>query len=168
MLKLALALSCTCIAILSAAIGQTSQPVTIRVGRLIDGRGGSQQNVVITLNGSKIASIGQATGPVTYDLSKYTLLPGFIDVHVHILWHFGPDGRFAQRDTAEERIAAGVDNAKTTVMNGFTSVPQINERSGMGRGNRGAGGAGGAAGGAPAGAPAGPPPLATPDQLRQA
>jgi len=197
MLKLALALSCTCIAIASAAIGQTSQPVTIRVGRLIDGRGGSQQNVVITLNGSKIASIGQATGPVTYDLSKYTLLPGFIDVHVHILWHFGPDGRFAQRDTAEERIAAGVDNAKTTVMNGFTtvqsvgergdldlrkkleaeslpgpriitSVAQINERSGMGRGNRGAGGAGGAAGGAPAGAPAGPPPLATPDQLRQA
>src|SRR5215831_13018621 len=189
MIRLALALSCTCIAIASAAIGQTSQPVTIRVGRLIDGRGGSQQNVVIMLNGSKIASIGQATGPVTYDLSKYTLLPGFIDVHVHILWHFGPDGRFAQRDTPDERIAAGVDNARATVMNGFTtvqsvgeradldlrkkleadrlpgpriitSVAQINERSGMGRGNRGAGGAGGTA--------SGPPPLATPDQLRQA
>src|SRR5215467_7075431 len=110
MIRLALALTCTTLAIASAAVGQSSQPVTIRVGRLIDGKGGSQQNVVVTLNGSKIAGIGKSSGPVTYDLSKYTLLPGFIDVHVHILWHFGPDGRFAQRDTPEERLAAGVKN----------------------------------------------------------
>jgi imidazolonepropionase-like amidohydrolase len=185
MLRLALALTCTTLALASAAIGQSAQPVTIRVGRLIDGRGGSQQNVVVTLNGSKIATIGKSNGPVTYDLSKYTLLPGFIDVHVHILWHFGADGRFAQRDTPEQRIAAGVVNAKDTVMGGFTtvqsvgeradldlrkkleaenlpgpriitSVAQINERSGIPRGNRGAA------------TPPATPPLATPDQLRQA
>jgi imidazolonepropionase-like amidohydrolase len=127
MIRLALALTCTCLAIASAAIGQSSQPVTIRVGRLIDGRGGSQQNVVITLNGSKIASVGKSNGPVTYDLSKYTLLPGFIDVHVHILWHFGPDGRFAQGGTPDERIAAGVENAKATVMNGFTTVQSVGD-----------------------------------------
>ena len=127
MIRLALALTCTCLAIASAAVGQSSQPVTIRVGRLVDGRGGSQQNVVVTLNGSKIASIGKSNGPVTYDLSKYTLLPGFIDVHVHILWHFGPDGRFAQGGTPDERIAAGVENAKTTVMNGFTTVQSVGE-----------------------------------------
>src|SRR5258708_6653514 len=177
MLRLGLALTCATVAIASAAIGQSSQPVTIRVGRLIDGRGGSQQNVVVRVSGSKIVSVGRVTGPVTYDFSKYTLLPGFIDLHVHILWHFGADGRFAQRDTPEERIAAGVANAKATVDGGFTtvqsvgeaadlelrkkleaeslpgpriltSVRQINERSGIGRGNRGAGGAAG-----------GPPPL---------
>ena len=127
MIRIALALTCTAIAIASAGVGQTSQPVTIRVGRLIDGRGGSQQNVVVTLNGSKIAGIGKSNGPVTYDLSKYTLLPGFIDVHVHILWHFGPDGRFAQGGTPEDRIAAGVENAKATVMSGFTTVQSVGE-----------------------------------------
>jgi imidazolonepropionase-like amidohydrolase len=127
MIRLALALTCTTVALASVAIGQSSQPVTIRVGRLIDGRGGSQQNVVITLNGSKIASIGKANGPVTYDLSKYTLLPGFIDVHVHILWHFGADGRFAQGGTPEERIAAGVKNAADTVYGGFTTVQSVGE-----------------------------------------
>lgn len=126
MLKLALALTCTTIAIASAATTQPAQSVTIRVGRLIDGRGGSQRNVVIRLNGSKIAGIFPSSAPVTYDLSKYTVLPGFIDVHVHILWHFDKNGRFAQ-GTPEERVEAGVENATVTVMNGFTTVQSVGE-----------------------------------------
>jgi imidazolonepropionase-like amidohydrolase len=129
MIRVALALTCTVLAVASAAVGQSSPPVTIRVGRLIDGKGGSQQNVVVTLNGSKIAGIGKSNGPVTYDLSKYTLLPGFIDVHVHILWHFGADGRYAQRDTPEERLAAGVRNAADTVYGGFTTVQSVGEQA---------------------------------------
>jgi imidazolonepropionase-like amidohydrolase len=66
---------------------------------------------------------------VTHDLSKYTLLPGFIDTHVHILWHFGPDGRFAGgRDPEEARIAAGIENARATVEHGFTTVQSVGER----------------------------------------
>jgi imidazolonepropionase-like amidohydrolase len=125
MFRLLVALGCSSVAM--AAIAQESRPITIRAGRLIDGKGGSQQDVVLTLNGSRIASVRRSSGPVTYDLSKYTLLPGFIDVHVHLLWHFGPDGRFAVRDTPEERIAAGVENAKATVMNGFTTVQSVGE-----------------------------------------
>jgi len=127
MTRLLLALTCTTLAIASGAVGQSSPPVTIRVGRLIDGKGGSQQNVVVTLDGSRIASVGKSNSPVTYDLSKYTLLPGFIDVHVHILWHFGPDGRFQQGGTPEDRIAAGVANAKATVEGGFTTVQSVGE-----------------------------------------
>jgi imidazolonepropionase-like amidohydrolase len=126
MTRLLLALLC-CTVVLTVVAAQTPQPVTIRVGRLIDGKGGSQQNVVVTLNGGKIANIGTSNGPVTYDLSKYTLMPGFIDVHVHILWHFGPDGRFQQGGTPEDRIAAGVANAKATVEGGFTTVQSVGE-----------------------------------------
>jgi imidazolonepropionase-like amidohydrolase len=126
MTRLLLALLC-CTLVLTVLAAQTAQPVTIRVGRLVDGKGGSQQNVVVTLNGGKIANIGKSNGPVTYDLSKYTLLPGFIDVHVHILWHFGPDGRFQQGGTPEDRIAAGVANAKATVEGGFTTVQSVGE-----------------------------------------
>jgi imidazolonepropionase-like amidohydrolase len=128
MIKVALALSCTFVAIAGIAATQTPQPVTIRVGRLIDGRGGSQQNVVVRVEGGKIVSVGKANGPVTYDLSKYTLLPGFIDLHVHILWHFGPDGRYVGgRDDPATRLQAGVENARTTVMNGFTTVQSVGE-----------------------------------------
>jgi len=126
MTRLLLALLC-CTLVLTVVAAQTPQPVAIRVGRLIDGKGGSQQNVVVTLNGGKIANIGKSNGPVTYDLSKYTLLPGFIDVHVHILWHFSPDGRFQQGGTPEDRIAAGVANAKATVEGGFTTVQSVGE-----------------------------------------
>ncbi|HET7698615.1 MAG TPA: amidohydrolase family protein [Vicinamibacterales bacterium] len=148
-------------------------PITIRAGRLLDGRGGSQENVVVRVEGSKIVGVGQAAGPVTHDLSGYTLAPGFIDTHVHILWHFNKDGRFDTRgETPEDRISAGLVNARETLMHGFTtvqslgeagdlalrtaldrgprlltSVRQINERTG-GRGNPGG--------------------VATPDQLRQA
>jgi imidazolonepropionase-like amidohydrolase len=118
----------SCAAVLVTA--QAPQTITIRVGRLIDGRGGSQQNVVVTVRDGKIASVGQSTGQVTYDLSKYTLLPGFIDTHVHILWHFGPDGRFVGgRDEPATRLQAGVENARATVMSGFTTVQSVGEQA---------------------------------------
>ena len=115
----------------SAAILTTAQApegVTIRAGKLLDGRGGSRQNVVIRIDGGKIVSAGKASGAVTHDLSKYTLLPGFIDTHVHIGWHFGRDGRFDNTgETPEERLEAAIENARVTVMNGFTTVQSVGE-----------------------------------------
>lgn len=108
---------------------QTPAAITIRVGRLLDGRGGSQQNVVVTVRDGKIVGVGTSSGKATYDLSRYTLLPGFIDVHVHILWHFGPDGRFVGgREDPAVRLQAGVDNARATVMGGFTTVQSVGEQ----------------------------------------
>jgi len=107
---------------------QAPQTTTIRVGRLIDGRGGSQQNVVVTIRDGRIVSVGRGSGQATHDLSKYTLLPGFIDLHVHILWHFGPDGRFVGgRDDPAARLQAGVENARATVLSGFTTVQSVGE-----------------------------------------
>src|SRR6266540_245735 len=84
----------------------------------------------ITIRAGKIVSVGKATGSVTYDLSKYTLLPGFIDTHVHILWHFGKDGRFDNTgETPDDRIKAGIENARVTVVNGFTTVQSVGERA---------------------------------------
>ena len=116
-----------CAGLLVAA--QAPQTITIRAGRLLDGRGGSQQNVVVTVRDGKIASVGKGDGAVTHDLSKYTLLPGFIDTHVHILWHFGPDGRYVGGgEPPETRLAAGVENAATTIRHGFTTVQSVGER----------------------------------------
>ncbi len=109
-------------------IAQGPQTITIRAGRLVDGRGGTRQNVVVTIRDGKIADVGQANGPVSYDLSKFTLLPGFIDTHVHILWHFGKDGRFDNRgETPQDRLDAGLVNARATVEHGFTTVQSVGE-----------------------------------------
>src|SRR5215204_345194 len=108
---------------LSSPPAQRSDTVTIRAGRLLDGRGGTQRDVVVTVRGGQIVSIGKASGPVTHDLSKYTLLPGFIDTHVHIGWHFGKDGRFDNTgETPDDRIKAAIENATLTVEGGFTTV----------------------------------------------
>ena len=121
-----IALLCSTAAILATA--QAPQDITIRAGRLIDGRGGIVQDVVVHVVGGKIASLEKANGPVTYDLSKYTLLPGFIDTHVHIGWHFGKSGRYDNTgETPEDRLKAAVENARTTVMSGFTTVQSVGE-----------------------------------------
>ena len=117
--------------LLSTVLTAEAQPqpgLTIRAGRLLDGRGGSQTNVVVRIADGKIVSVGRATGPVTHDWSDFTLLPGFIDTHVHILWHFNAEGRFDTRgETADDRVNAGVENARATVLAGFTTVQSLGE-----------------------------------------
>ncbi len=103
---------------------QTS--VTIRAGRLLDGRGGTVANATISIEGTKISAVGKAAAKrVTYDLSRYTVLPGLIDVHDHIGWHFNRADRFhtsgdGETDTDEALAAAG--NAYTTLLAGWTTI----------------------------------------------
>lgn len=102
--------------------------VTIRAGTLIDGRGKTQKNVVVTVTGTKITSIApySAGARVTYDFSRFTLLPGLIDTHVHIDSHFGNDGRAQNTgETPPRRLWASADNAYVTVAAGFTTVQSI-------------------------------------------
>jgi imidazolonepropionase-like amidohydrolase len=104
--------------------------ITVRAARLLDGRGGMLSNSVLTVRGSTIASIGPCTGPVTHDLGAATLLPGLIDVHVHLDWHFGPDGRFGDRPGSPpasdaQRSAALLENARRTLDAGFTTVQSL-------------------------------------------
>ena len=103
-------------------------PVTIRAGTLLDGRGKTQKNVVLTVRGTKIERIAPFTPgtKVTYDFAKYTVLPGFIDTHVHIDSHFGNDGRADNRgETPAQRLHAAADNAYVTATAGFTTVQSI-------------------------------------------
>src|SRR5687768_17869313 len=83
-----------CLAGMAQLLAQPNPGVTIRAGRLIDGRGGVANDVTIAIKDGKIASAANAGGAVTYDLSNLTLLPGFIDTHVHIGWHFDATGRY--------------------------------------------------------------------------
>jgi imidazolonepropionase-like amidohydrolase len=99
--------------------------ITIRAARMLDGRGKVVTNAVIEVQGSKITKIDQRKGAVTYDLGDATLMPGLIDVHVHLNWYFGPDGKYGSPASAEYRTQAVNDNAKATLMAGFTTVQSL-------------------------------------------
>jgi imidazolonepropionase-like amidohydrolase len=100
--------------------------VTLRAARVLDGRGGTLDNGVIEVQGSKITKIDQRPGPVTYDFGDATLLPGMIDVHVHLNWYFGPSGTYGERDVpAGYVIDAVLDNARKTLLAGFTTVQSV-------------------------------------------
>jgi len=97
--------------------------VTVRAARVLDGRGGTRQNAVVEIAGGRIVRVDERPGPVTYDLGTATLLPGMIDTHVHIGYHFGKDGRASnQGETVTEMALFAAENAWVTLINGFTTV----------------------------------------------
>jgi imidazolonepropionase-like amidohydrolase len=117
-------------AMLARPAAQPPAAITIRAARLIDGRGQSAANQVVTISGSKIERVAAGTGAVTYDLATLTLLPGFIDTHVHIGWHFGPDGRYVGgKEPPEEAALYGAENAYVTLLAGFTTVQSVGAMS---------------------------------------
>src|SRR5262245_12665933 len=120
----------TSVSSVASVAAQQPDRVTIRAGRLIDGKGGVQQNMVVAIRGSKIESITSSPGAVSHDLSTLTVLPGLIDTHVHIGWHFGADGKYANGPEPPEQAALyGAENAYVTLMAGFTTVQSVGAAS---------------------------------------
>ena len=116
--------------ITSAAPALAQSDVTIKAHTVIDGKGQSMTDAVVTVRDGKIVRVGPASGPVTIDLGNMTLLPGFIDTHVHIGWHFDTDGRYhAGPEPAEQAALYGAENAYVTLMAGFTTVQSVGATS---------------------------------------
>jgi imidazolonepropionase-like amidohydrolase len=110
--------------------GQAPQAITIRAARVIDGRGQAATNQTVTVRDQAIAQVGASSSAVTYDLGTLTLLPGFIDTHVHIGWHFGPDGRHVSgHEPADQAALYGAENAYVTLLAGFTTVQSVGSAS---------------------------------------
>ena len=108
----------------------TAQQTAIRAGALIDGRGGIQRNVVIGIEGTRIAKIESGNARANYDLSQLTVLPGLIDAHVHIGAHFGRNGRaLTPGETPVEQALYATENASMMLMAGFTTVQSIGAAS---------------------------------------
>jgi imidazolonepropionase-like amidohydrolase len=113
-----------------ASLAAAQQPITIRAGMLIDGKGGVQRNIVVAIEGSKIIWLGDGAEHATYDFSRFTVLPGMIDTHVHIGEHFGRDGRASNAgETPAEQALAGAGNAYAILMAGFTTVQSLGRPS---------------------------------------
>jgi imidazolonepropionase-like amidohydrolase len=110
-----------------ATIAAAQQPITIRAGTVLDGKGAVLRNAVVAVEASRIVRVGSgAVETATYDFPHFTVLPGLIDGHVHIGAHFGKDGRASTAgETPAEAALYGAANAYAMLMAGFTTVQSI-------------------------------------------
>lgn len=101
--------------------------IVIAAGTVFDGKGRVLRNTRIVIEGSKIVAIDRKAGPVDYDLRGLTVLPGWIDAHVHLTWSFGADGKNAndQGLTTPDNAYRAAANAWATLMAGFTTVQNV-------------------------------------------
>lgn len=100
--------------------------IVIAASTLLDGKGHVLHDTRIVIEGSKIVAIDPKATPVDYDLRGLTVMPGWIDSHVHIAWTFGKDGRNGgPGGTAEEVAYQVASNAWVTLLAGFTTVQSV-------------------------------------------
>ena len=105
---------------------QQPRQIVIAATTVLDGKGGVRRDTRIVVEGSKIVRIDPKAAPVNYDLRGLTVLPGWIDAHVHITWSFGPDGKNAGAGGATPFANfAAAANAWATLMAGFTTVQSV-------------------------------------------
>lgn len=110
----------------SAHMPERPKRVVIAASTVLDGKGGVLHDTHIVVEGGKIVAVDAEAEPVDYDLRGLTVLPGWIDAHVHITWSFGADGKNAgQGGTTPEASYAAASNAWLTLMAGFTTVQSV-------------------------------------------
>lgn len=135
---LAIVLSSLMIPVL--ALAQAPHRVAIRAAKLIDGKTDKPlENALIVIEGDKIVSVSAGgtppSGAELIDLSKATVMPGFIDTHTHVL---------LQGDiTAEEydaqllkqsipyRAILAARNAQIALSHGFTAMRDLETEGAM-------------------------------------
>lgn len=102
----------------------------IRAGTLIDGTGAAPvRNAVILVQEGRITAVGAnvqiPSGATVVDLSAATVLPGFIDAHVHLASHTIGDGDWQHAGLTEmpsQLALLGAAHAQQTLEAGFTTV----------------------------------------------
>jgi imidazolonepropionase-like amidohydrolase len=110
----------------SPQVATQPKRIVIAASVLLDGKGNVLKNTRIIVEGSKIVAINPNAGPVDYDLRGLTVLPGWIDAHVHITWSFDKNGKNAGANvTTPEATLQSAANAWATLMAGFTTVQSI-------------------------------------------
>ncbi|MDT5295599.1 MAG: hypothetical protein QOJ76_2479 [Acidobacteriota bacterium] len=106
--------------------------VFVRAARMLDVRSGRIiGNAVVVVEGDRIAAAGEAlpvpVGARVFDLGDVTLLPGLIDAHTHVTYHFDRTGHFGLEADAGPDITLkyAEENARATLAAGVTTTRNL-------------------------------------------
>ena len=117
-----------------------AKKIAIRAGRLIDGKSDTPAaNALILIEGDKIVSVtpgGSApAGVEVMDLSKATVLSGFVDAHTHLLLNGDITAEDYDRQLLKEsipyRAILGARNARIALDHGFTTIRDLETEGAM-------------------------------------
>src|SRR5260370_22063074 len=101
----------------SSQVPARNKRTVIAASVVLDGKGHALHDTRIVVEGSHIVALDPKARPEYYDLRGITVLPGWIDAHVHITWSFGPDARNAgQGRTSNEPPHAAASDASLPLM----------------------------------------------------
>jgi imidazolonepropionase-like amidohydrolase len=129
-----------CLTFPTLAPSQTPHRIAIRAGQLIDGKSDKPiVNALIVIEGDKIVSVvagGSApAGVEVIDLSKATVLPGFIDTHTHVLLQgdITAEDYDAQllKESIPYRAILAARNAQIALSHGFTAIRDLETEGAM-------------------------------------
>src|SRR4029077_21271901 len=117
-----------------------AKKIAIRAGRLIDGKSDTPiLNALIVVEGDKIVSVTAGgtppAGAELIDLSKAAVLPGFADVHTHVLLNGDItaedyDTQLLKESTPYRAILAA-RNARIALDHGFTTIRDVETEGAM-------------------------------------
>jgi imidazolonepropionase-like amidohydrolase len=100
--------------------------VVLQTGMLLDGKGGVLRNQQIVIEGGRIVSVGPGHAKADYDLTGLTVMPGWIDTHVHLQWHMDANHKaVAGGVKAEEMTLYTAADAWLELEDGFTTVQSV-------------------------------------------
>jgi imidazolonepropionase-like amidohydrolase len=97
---------------------------------MFDAKAGKMlENQVILVHDDQIQQVGSnlpiPQGAKVIDLSKATVMPGFIDAHVHLTMAAGHSGPAGLTVSVPRSALIGARNARVTLMAGFTTVRNL-------------------------------------------
>ena len=115
---------------LCLSVSMFAQNTYLHCGKLIDTKSGKVlKNKTIVITGKKILSVQngfvdpESSEDTVVDLKSKTVMPGLIDMHVHIEGESNPRAYMDRFTKNEADVAFGsLKFAKKTLMGGFTTV----------------------------------------------
>lgn len=115
------------ILLLPAVPAAQEAPIVLQASTVLDGRGGVIRNTAIVVDGSTIARLDPAARGAVYDLRGLTVMPGWIDTHIHSGsgFHITTGKAFPRDATPEQQMLYEMENLYRTLIGGFTTVQSL-------------------------------------------
>lgn len=102
------------------------QRIVIQTSTILDGKGGVLKDRQIVIEGSKIQAVAASKAKPDYDLRGLTVMPEWIDTHIHLNWHMDANNKSVNIGGKPEDMAlATAADAWITLEGGFTTVQSV-------------------------------------------